>query len=62
MYCTKCGNEVPKGYKFCPKCGAKLVVPMAENQAKPDPERAQAAGTRGTSTGSASTGQKAQWA
>lgn len=38
MYCTKCGNEVPKGYKFCPKCGAKLVVPMAENQAKPDPE------------------------
>lgn len=34
MYCTKCGNEVPEGYKFCPKCGAKLVVPLAENQAR----------------------------
>lgn len=38
MYCTKCGAEVPEGYKFCPKCGAKLVVPIAENQAKPEPE------------------------
>lgn len=34
MYCTKCGNEVPEGYKFCPKCGAKLVVPVAESQAR----------------------------
>lgn len=24
-YCSKCGEELPQGAKFCPKCGAKLL-------------------------------------
>lgn len=25
MFCSKCGENVEKKVKFCPKCGAKLV-------------------------------------
>ncbi|MDD6243020.1 MAG: zinc-ribbon domain-containing protein [Roseburia hominis] len=27
MYCTKCGNEIKLGNKFCVKCGAPVVIP-----------------------------------
>lgn len=25
MFCSKCGNELEKGVKFCPKCGANTA-------------------------------------
>ena len=25
MYCSKCGNQVPDGASFCPKCGAAIA-------------------------------------
>lgn len=27
LTCKKCGNEVPAGTKFCPKCGKKIASP-----------------------------------
>ncbi len=29
MFCTKCGNELPEGAKFCTACGAALETPAA---------------------------------
>ena len=26
MFCTKCGNQIKDGFKFCPKCGAHAYV------------------------------------
>ena len=26
MFCTKCGNQIKDGFKFCPKCGAPAFV------------------------------------
>lgn len=26
MFCTKCGNQIKDGYKFCPKCGTPAFV------------------------------------
>lgn len=46
MYCKHCGAEVPEGYKYCTKCGAK-IEPAAAQQAsqqaepvKPEPPKA----------------------
>lgn len=30
MFCTKCGNEIKDGYKFCPKCGTPAFVENEE--------------------------------
>lgn len=26
MFCTKCGNQIKDGFKFCPKCGTPVYV------------------------------------
>lgn len=26
MFCTKCGNQIKDGFKFCPKCGTPIYV------------------------------------
>ena len=26
MYCNQCGLELPDNYKFCPKCGAEIML------------------------------------
>ena len=26
MFCTKCGNQIKDGFKFCPKCGTPAYV------------------------------------
>ena len=26
MFCSNCGSEIEKKYKFCPKCGEKLEI------------------------------------
>ena len=31
MYCSNCGNELKKTYKFCPKCGKKVEVENSDN-------------------------------
>ena len=42
MFCTKCGYELPKNAKFCPKCGASRLGPVpvevneSDNQAEED--------------------------
>lgn len=28
MYCRKCGKQIPDTAKFCPKCGARVIIPM----------------------------------
>ena len=34
MYCTQCGNQAQEGAKYCPHCGARLIiVPAATNAA-----------------------------
>ena len=30
MFCTKCGNQIKDGYKFCPKCGTPAFVENEE--------------------------------
>ena len=30
MFCTKCGNQIKDGYKFCPKCGAPAYIEKEE--------------------------------
>lgn len=48
MYCSKCGNQIKKEWKHCPKCGAELSpssvkevetekAPAQEAQSKPEP-------------------------
>lgn len=29
MFCTKCGNQMPDGSRFCTSCGAAMAVPAA---------------------------------
>ena len=38
MFCTKCGNQIKDGYKFCPKCGMQFIVndPVSNNFKKSD--------------------------
>jgi len=36
MFCTKCGNEVADGLKFCPNCGAELGTSGASGQNNSD--------------------------
>lgn len=36
MFCTKCGNQIMSGAKFCVKCGAAVTQPVSgENAARP---------------------------
>ena len=30
MFCTKCGNQIKDGFKFCPKCGTLVYVEKEE--------------------------------
>ena len=30
MFCTKCGNQIKDGFKFCPKCGTPAYVEKEE--------------------------------
>lgn len=30
MFCTKCGNQIKDGFKFCPKCGTPVYVEQKE--------------------------------
>ena len=32
MFCTKCGNQIKDGYKFCPKCGAPAYVEQEDTR------------------------------
>ena len=34
IYCTKCGAANKAGYRFCVKCGTKLMTPAARTQAE----------------------------
>ena len=34
VYCTKCGTANKAGYRFCVKCGTKLMTPVARSQAE----------------------------
>lgn len=36
MYCTQCGTKMDEGFKFCPECGAKVVVPSQEKSNEQD--------------------------
>lgn len=40
MFCTKCGNQIKDGFKFCPKCGTPVYVEKekVENGAKAQDE------------------------
>ena len=31
MFCSNCGSEIEKKYKFCPKCGEKLEINNEED-------------------------------
>ncbi|MBO4461111.1 MAG: zinc-ribbon domain-containing protein [Clostridiales bacterium] len=33
MYCIECGRLVPDGNKFCPFCGAAIIIPDPQDQA-----------------------------
>lgn len=37
MFCKNCGNEVNEGAAFCPKCGAKIVIPSSMQENAVDP-------------------------
>ncbi len=40
MFCTKCGNQIKDGFKFCPKCGTPIYVEKekVESEAKAQEE------------------------
>ena len=40
MFCTKCGNQIKDGFKFCPKCGTPVYVEKekVESEAKAQEE------------------------
>lgn len=40
MFCIKCGNEIPDGAQFCPKCGTNVINgPLKETQVNKEKER-----------------------
>lgn len=41
MFCTKCGNQIKDGFKFCPKCGAPAYVEkeMPQSEVKEEKEK-----------------------
>ena len=34
MFCSNCGSEIEKKYKFCPKCGEKIDINNEEEKTK----------------------------
>lgn len=40
MICNKCGNEMPDGVKFCPRCGAAMEQPQTPPPAAEEPVNA----------------------
>ena len=34
MFCTKCGNQIKDGFKFCPKCGTPVYVEKEASQSE----------------------------
>lgn len=34
MLCTKCGNQIKDGFKFCPKCGTPAYVEKEESKSE----------------------------
>ena len=38
MFCTKCGNQIKDGFKFCPKCGTPVYVEKEASQSEVKPE------------------------
>ena len=34
MFCSNCGSEIEKKYKFCPKCGEKIDINNEEVKPK----------------------------
>ena len=34
MFCTKCGNQIKDGFKFCPKCGTPVYVEKEISQSE----------------------------
>lgn len=41
MYCSNCGEKVPDGAAFCPKCGARVGAPEDSPNAKPETSSAE---------------------
>lgn len=41
MFCTKCGNQIKDGFKFCPKCGTPAYVEkeMPQSEVKEEIEK-----------------------
>ena len=34
MFCTKCGNQIKDGFKFCPKCGTPIYVEKEKDESE----------------------------
>lgn len=34
MFCTKCGNQIKDGFKFCPKCGTPVYVEKEKSRSE----------------------------
>lgn len=48
MFCSRCGNEVASGDRFCPKCGLALVPNAPQSEIPRDvPDRKHLAGLLG---------------
>ncbi len=57
MFCSKCGNELPEGAKFCGKCGAQVKAKSPQaNQAGYRPVTETYAGMQGQRTVAAAAG------
>ena len=41
MYCSNCGEKVPDGAAFCPKCGARVGAPEDNTNTKPEASSAE---------------------